>query len=55
MQAIYPICSPGTWKARIETLMESDAARRGPQPAPYVPGRPRVVMHIDMVSGEAAV
>lgn len=44
-----PTCA-GTWKARIETLMESDAARRGPQPAPHLPGRPRVVMHIDMVS-----
>lgn len=44
-----PTCT-GTWKARIETLMESDAARRGPQPAPHLPGRPRVVMHIDMVS-----
>lgn len=44
-----PNQNPGTWKARIETLMESETARQGPQPAPHALGRPRAVVHIDMV------
>ena len=39
----------GTWKARLEAMMASVPAD-APAPAPWVTGRERVIIHLDMVS-----
>lgn len=47
--------SAGTWRTRSDALtrsvMESAAGAGAPTPAPYAPGRPRAIIHLDMVGG----
>lgn len=39
----------GTWKTRVESLMESGIAEQAPTPSKPDPGHERAIIHVDMV------
>jgi len=39
----------GTWKTRVESLMESGIAEQAPTPSKPAPGHERAIIHVDMV------